>query len=72
MHDDRMSDEELIEAATATGAQLYERSPGVWGWKWGMRTSADQYAKTFIVKADAAAHWLGTRECDSAKQAKSK
>jgi hypothetical protein len=68
MHDDRMSDEELVAAAKATGAELMQYDPDRWGWRWGMRSSADQYAQTFKTKADAAAHWLGTRECTQAKR----
>jgi hypothetical protein len=34
-----------------------------WSWRHGMRSSADQYGKIFDSKAEAAAHFVQSREC---------
>jgi hypothetical protein len=39
-----------------------EGGTGCTSWRYGMRGSADQYAKTFDSAQDAAVHFLTTRE----------
>lgn len=58
------------DLAVNLGLEIYTWPPqgghGCTSWRWGMRSSADQYAKTFDSAEDAAVHFLTTREAQNA------
>lgn len=55
-----------FDLAVELGVEIYtfppEGGPGCTVWRFGMRGSADQYAKSFNDAQDAAVHFLTTRE----------
>lgn len=54
------------DLAVTIGLEIYTYPPeggkGRTSWRCGLRSSADQYAKTFDSAEDAAVHFLSTRE----------
>lgn len=62
------------DLAVAIGLEIYTYPPsggkGYTIWRWGMRSSADQYGKTFDSAQDAAVHFLTTREAKNAIRAR--
>lgn len=62
------------DLAVDLGLEIYtqppEGGPGCTSWRWGQRSSADQYAKTFDNAQEAAIHFLTTREAQNALKRK--
>lgn len=50
-----------LECCEQAGVEFIE-DRGVWRWRHGLRSSADQHCKTFETKDEAAAHFVESRE----------
>lgn len=59
-----------LDLAVSLGCEIYTTPPeggsGCTSWRFGQRSSADQYSKMFDSAEDAAVHFLTTREAQAA------
>lgn len=52
-----------VAKALSLGAEIERCVLGnEWAWRYGLRSSADQYCRTFASQAAAAEHFLASRE----------